>query len=91
MEDLSWEKRERKEEVDSVGGSVEVVVDLVWWRLERRSSIDKCFFCKAASASSLFELVAFSISSSIFLTPWKRLAGVFKSQDALLFVHQVQT
>lgn len=91
MEDLSWEKRERKEEVDSVGGSVEVVVDLVGWRLERRSSIDKCFFCKAASASasSLFELelVTFSISSSIFLS-----AGVFKSQqDALLFVHPVQT
>lgn len=70
MEDLSWEKRERKEEVDSVGGSVEVVVDLVGWRLERRSSIDKCFFCKAASASSLFklELELELVTFSIFLT-----------------------
>jgi hypothetical protein len=86
MEDLSWEKRERKEEVDSVGGSVEVVVDLVWWRLKSRSSIDKCFFCKAAHDSSLFELVTFSISSSIFLTSLKRRDGVFKSKDTLLGV-----
>lgn len=60
-------KRERKEEVDSVEGSM--LIERVCWRLERRSSIDKCFFCNAASASACLssEMVSLSISSSIFV------------------------
>lgn len=54
MEALRSLKWERKEEVDSNEGDADddsEFSERVWWRLERRSSIDKCFFCNASSVT----------------------------------------
>lgn len=61
MELLELEKRERKFDVDSKEGEadesdsadrrVSELSKRVWWRLERRSSIDWCFFWRDGSAT----------------------------------------
>ncbi|TXG56700.1 hypothetical protein EZV62_018013 [Acer yangbiense] len=51
-------KRERKAEVvDELDGSGFKVSNRVWWRAERRSSINWCFFCRD-SHDHTFEIVS---------------------------------
>lgn len=54
MDCLEAENRERKEEVDSEelaesDRRASEVSKRAWWRLERRSSMAWCFFCKSES------------------------------------------
>lgn len=66
MELLELEKRERKVDVDSKEGEedesdsadlwVSELSKRVWWRLERRSSIDWRFFWRDGSATRRLEL-----------------------------------
>ena len=77
MEVLRLEKRERNEEVDSKEGDdddedSELLSERDWWRLERRSSIDKCFFCNAASAAAAS---ASSLDSSIVFANCEQWQG----------------
>lgn len=77
MEALRSLKWERKEEVDSNEGEDDddsEFSERVWWRLERRSSIDECFFCNASSVTFV------RVWSSIVFANWGvrvRVEGVF--------------
>lgn len=45
IEDFKWVKRERMEEVEDSDDEESGFCERLWVRLERRSSIAKCFFC----------------------------------------------
>lgn len=73
MDCLEAENRERKEEVDSEelaesDRRASEVSKRAWWRLERRSSMAWCFFCKSASRSRvLVGRLVCGLSSSMLI------------------------
>lgn len=72
MDCLETENRERKEEVDSEelaesDRRASEISKRAWWRLERRSSMAWCFFCKSASRSRVLVGILVSGRSSSML------------------------